>query len=110
MNLTHFFAYVDRLFVKRREGIEGQLHACVGLAGESAECLDLIKKTWVTNKPLDLNKLQEEAGDTLHYLVMLCVANGWTLEDLAANNKAKLDKRYPNGYSDEAAWARRDQA
>ena len=109
MNLNDFCAYVDRLFVRRRDGIEGALHAAVGLTGEAAESLDLVKKSWVYGKPLDVQKLQTEAGDTLHYLVMLCITQGWTLEDLAANNKAKLDVRYPNGYTDQDAIARRDQ-
>lgn len=108
MNMKDFQAYVDGLFVSRREGIDGKLHAAIGMSGESAECLDLIKKSWVYGKPLDTAKLQEEAGDTLHYIVMLCIANGWTLEDLANNNKAKLDKRYPNGYTNAAAIARAD--
>lgn len=110
MNLHDFQQYVDALFVKKRDGIDGQLHATVGMAGESSECLDLVKKSWVYGKPLDLVKLQEEAGDTLHYITMLCIVNGWTLEDLAANNKVKLDKRYPTGYTDAAAIARADQA
>ena len=110
MQLADFRAYVDNLFVRRREGLEGTLHAAIGLSGESGEVLDLVKKTWVTNKELDLAKLKREAGDVLHYLVMLCVAQGWTLEDLAADNKAKLDLRYPGGvYSDAAAHARKDQ-
>lgn len=108
MNLNAYHGYVNRLFVKRRDGIDGQLHACIGLAGESGECLDLVKKSWVYGKPLDLVKLQTEAGDTLHYLVMLCIANGWTLEDLVANNRAKLNLRYPTGYTDAAAIARAD--
>jgi len=110
MDLIDFQIYVGRLFVKRRDGIEGQLHATVGMAGEAAECLDLVKKSWVYGKDLDLVKLQEEAGDTLHYITMLCVVNNWTLEDLAANNKAKLDKRYPQGYTDAAAIARKDMS
>ena len=113
MNLKDFQAMVDRLFVRRRgDQIEANMHACVGLSGESGECLDLVKKTWVMEdprtRPLDLYKLQTEAGDVLHYLVMLCVANYWTLEDLAENNRAKLAKRYPNGYSDAANIARAD--
>lgn len=110
MNLNAFRTYVDSLFVKRRDGIEGVLHAAVGLAGEGAECLDLVKKSWVYGKPLDVAKLRAEAGDTLHYLVMLCITQGWTLEELAADNKAKLDRRYPQGYTDAAAIARADQA
>lgn len=108
MKLDEFFPYVDRLFQRRRDGIEGALHAAVGLSGEAGETLDLVKKTWVYGKDLDREKLKLEAGDTLHYLVMLCLTQGWTLEDLAAANKAKLDKRYPNGYTDADAISRKD--
>lgn len=111
MKLAEFFTYVDRLFQRRRDGIEGVLHACVGLSGESGECLDLVKKTWVSGKELNLDKLKEEAGDTLHYLVMLCITQGWTLDDIVARNVQKLDLRYPGGvYTDAANIARRDQA
>ena len=53
-------------------------------------------------------KLQEEAGDTLHYLTMLCVKMGWTWQDLIDNNTTKLKKRYPNGFSKADAIARAD--
>ena len=110
MNLNDFQAYVDNLFVKRRDGIEGALHAAIGMAGEGGETLDLVKKSWVYGKPLDLEKLKLEAGDCLHYIVMLCITQGWTLEDLAAANKVKLDARYGGTYSDAAAISRKDAA
>lgn len=113
MNLNAFRAMVDGLWVNKRDGIDGQMHMCVGLAGESGECLDMVKKTWVMDNPLDrpidMVKLQTEAGDVLHYLVGLCIKNGWTLEDLAANNHIKMQARYPGmTYSDAANIARAD--
>lgn len=103
-----FFHFVNMLFVEKRAGIDGMMHACIGLSGEAGECLDMVKKSWVYGRDLDDNKLQEEAGDTLHYLVMLCLKQGWSLHDLMLNNMAKLEKRYPNGFSKEAAIARAD--
>jgi len=106
---TIFRTFVDALFVRKRTGIEGTLHAAIGLAGEAGEVLDIVKKSWVYGKALDEAKLQEEAGDVLHYLTMLCIKMGWTWQDLIDNNTAKLNKRYPNGYTDQAAIARADQ-
>lgn len=101
--------FVDKLFVKRREGDEGLMHAASGLSGEAGECLDLVKKTWVYGKELDREKMIEEMGDTFHYLTMLCIKLGISPYDLMANNVAKLRKRYPDGYSDQAAIERKDQ-
>ena len=70
--------------------------------------LDLVKKTWVSNKPLDTDKLKQEAGDILFYLQQLCNLLGVSLEEIAAMNIAKLSTRYPNGYSDAASHARLD--
>jgi NTP pyrophosphatase (non-canonical NTP hydrolase) len=110
-----FRAYVSRLFVKRRMGGDGVHHACTGLAGEAGECLDLSKKSWVYGKEMDWAKLMEEMGDTLHYFFMLMIkieeetGKKVTIYDVMQNNIAKLNKRYPNGYTDQAAIDRRDQ-
>lgn len=109
MSEAEYRNYVSSLFVKRREGIEGTLHAAVGLSGESGEILDLVKKSWCYGKVLDRNKMLEEAGDVYHYFTMLCIKMGWTMEDVISNNVEKLNKRYPNGYTDHAAIARKDQ-
>ena len=102
-------AFVEGLFVKRREGIDGFMHAASGLAGERGEVLDLIKKTWVYGKPLDYGKVLEEMGNTLHYFTMMCLKMGVSWEDVIDNNVTKLKKRYPNGYSDADTIARADQ-
>jgi hypothetical protein len=44
--------FVSDLFVSRRDGEEGFLHAAVGLAGESAEILDHMKKHWVYGREM----------------------------------------------------------
>lgn len=104
----NFRRFVDYLFQSRRDGIEGALHASIGMAGESGECLDLLKKSWVYDKQLDEAKLQEEMGDTIHYMMMLCIKMDWSFTDLIRNNIHKLQKRYPHGFSKADAIARRD--
>lgn len=109
-----FRRFVDSLFQSKREGLDGLIHACVGLAGESGECLDLAKKSWVYDKPLDVPKLLEEMGDTLHYFFMTLIkleeltGVHFTLGAVMQNNVDKLNKRYPNGFTKADAIARAD--
>lgn len=104
-----FALHVKKLFVKPAEGIERSLHAAVGIAGESGEILDAIKKTWIYNKPLDRENVLEECGDLLFYLQALLAHNGFTMQDARDHNIAKLAKRYPEGYTDKAAQERADK-
>ncbi len=111
-NLTEadFRLFVDFLFQSKRDGTEGFLHAAVGLAGESAEVLDHMKKMWVYDRPMDREKVLEEMGDTIHYLMMLCIKMDVTFADLIKDNVIKLRKRYPDGFTKQAAIARADKA
>lgn len=81
----------------------------LGIAGESGEVADLIKK-WVGHgHDVDLSKLNKELGDVLWYVAALCTLYGLDLEEVAATNIAKLEARYPNGFSTEASLARVDE-
>lgn len=86
------------------------LHMAVGMTGESGEVLDLVKKCVVNGHDIDRAKLVEEIGDVLFYLHGLCNALDIYLEDALLNNYSKLRARYPDGYSDAASIARRDQS
>jgi len=70
----------------------------LGLAGETGEVVDLIKKVVSHGHPLDRIKLVEEMGDVLWYLAMLCTLLGVSMEDMAFRNIDKLKRRYPNGF------------
>lgn len=85
------------------------LHAVLGIAGESGELVDLVKKSVVYHQPLKTDLVKEELGDLLHYIAMLISANGWTFEEVMEGNFVKLKKRYPEGYSNKAALARADK-
>lgn len=81
----------------------------LGVAGEGGEVADEVKKVVFHGKTLDRAKLIKEMGDTLWYLARLSAKLGTTLEEVALLNAMKLQKRYPNGYSDEAAAAKADE-
>lgn len=86
------------------------IHAVFGCAGEAGELVDPVKKAMFYGKAVDVENIKEEAGDLLWYIAgPLCRALGCTLEELAAANVAKLRKRYPEKYTDEAAIARADK-
>jgi NTP pyrophosphatase (non-canonical NTP hydrolase) len=80
----------------------------LGIAGESGEVADLIKKYIGHGHPLDKNLIAKELGDVLWYIAALATLNGLSLSDVAITNVAKLRLRYPEGFSEEASRNRKD--
>lgn len=75
------------------------IHGVMGLAGEAGEVVDLVKKSAFQGKELVYVNVALELGDVLWSLAQCCRAIGWTLEEVAQANIAKLQKRYPQGFS-----------
>lgn len=78
----------------------------------AGEFLDLAKKIAVYNRPLDADWL--EAADEALWglessLQTLLHFFGLTVEEIEEANTQKLRKRYPEGYSDQAANERKDK-
>ena len=84
------------------------LDATAGLAEEAGEALGLVRKHAFMHHELDVVRLVTELGDALWCLTAAAGALGVSLEEIAAVNLAKLSRRYPEGYSDEASNARKD--
>jgi NTP pyrophosphatase (non-canonical NTP hydrolase) len=108
LSLHRYQGFVEALVVNRASGLDGLLHAAVGMSTEAGEVLDIVKKSWAFNKTMDMDKLRHEAGDLLFYLQFFCNLNGMSIDDLAELNMAKLRLRYPDGYTDKAAQLRVD--
>lgn len=79
------------------------LHAALGIATESGELLDMLKKTIFYGKPFDRTNLIEECGDMFWYVALLCDANEIDLKDILDRNIAKLKARYPEKFTEHAA-------
>jgi NTP pyrophosphatase (non-canonical NTP hydrolase) len=110
---TEYSNFVERLF-KAKEGEEGAFvwnitHAALGIAGEAGETVDLIKKTFANGRELDMEKLVKEMGDLMFYIQALSNVIEIPLSTIIQTNMDKLNKRYPDGYSDAAALARKDE-
>lgn len=74
--------------------------ALTGLASESGEALDVLKKIKFQGKELDSTvrgQLISEAGDVLFYWTQLCMALGVDPLDVMEANVTKLSARYPGG-------------
>lgn len=85
-------------------------NCALGLAGESGEFADLIKKHVYHGHELDKEKLLKELGDVAWYIARACTALDVDLSDVLEANIEKLKARYPNGFSSEASKARVDVA
>lgn len=76
------------------------LNGILGLAGESGEVADIIKKGIFHGKGVDMEHLKKELGDVMWYVALICESCGWKLDDVMQINVDKLKKRYPDGFSE----------
>ena len=95
--------------VRRTMGSGAIPMLAMGLAGECGEVVDLLKKVEYHGRPLDRDALVKEAGDLYWYFTALRLVLGISLDEVMAANVAKLRARYPDGFSIEAAQARKDE-
>ena len=66
----------------------------LGLGGETGEVLDILKKAYRDQSPVNKEHLKEELGDVLWYVANLCTCFGFSLEDIILSNVMKLTERY----------------
>lgn len=88
------------------------LNAALGLAGESGELVDSVKKAIFHGRDLDRSHAIKELGDVLWYVAQAADALGVDLEEVAIVNLVKLRLRYPvsEGFTHEGSRLRRDEA
>lgn len=91
------------------DGPQTILCASLGLAGESGEFVDLLKKHLFHGHPFDREKLILELGDIRWYLELAAHALGVSMEEVEKRNVEKLRKRYPDGF-DTAKSIKREAA
>lgn len=84
------------------------LNGIMGLAGESGECVDMMKKHLFQGHELDKAHLAKELGDVAWYLAVTAHAIGYDLETVLQMNVDKLRNRYPNGFEAERSLHRQE--
>jgi NTP pyrophosphatase (non-canonical NTP hydrolase) len=75
----------------------------LGIAGEAGEIVERIKKWAYHGHEISPEVMREEIGDLLWYVAYLSSALGLELGDIMEKNVAKLEARYPDGFSHEAS-------
>ena len=98
----NFVDLADRLGELDREGanIERLTTAGVGLAAESGEFLEIVKKMVFQGKPWNDDNREHliiELGDVMWYVANACIALDISFDDVVRGNVKKLEKRYPGG-------------
>ena len=97
------FVYLaDRLVELDQKGanIERLTTAGVGLAAESGEFLEIVKKMVFQGKPWNDDNREHliiELGDIMWYVANACIALNVEFDDVVRGNVKKLEKRYPGG-------------
>jgi len=79
------------------------LTACLGLAAESGEFIEIPKKIFFQGKALtDENAfhMKRELGDVIWYWINACRALNLDPNEVIAENVKKLESRYPGGTFD----------
>lgn len=85
------------------------MHATLGIASESGEIVDAVKKNVIYGKDLDVANMHEEIGDLMWYIALVCRTLDFNMEDIMQANISKLRKRYPEKYSNVYAVKRLDK-
>ena len=91
---------IDPAFVRCDRDMVRLLHGGIGIATESGEILDQLKKHIYYGKPLDKVNLKEEIGDVLWYCALLLRELDSTFEEVAETNINKLRARFGDKFSE----------
>ena len=79
------------------------LTACLGLAAESGEFIEIPKKIFFQGKALtdeNVFHMKRELGDIMWYWINACRALNLDPNEVIAENVKKLESRYPGGKFD----------
>lgn len=82
------------------------LHALLGIVSEAGELADQLKRHIIYEQPLDRNNVLEEIGDIEWYLAKGARCMDSNLEEVRDANIAKLQKRFPEKFTNEQAVQR----
>ena len=90
---------VQRTYAGADTVVEKLNLGALGLAGESGEVIDQIKKHLFQGHEIDQEKMADELGDVLWYYMLILKTLGFTLQEVMGRNIEKLRRRYPDGFA-----------
>jgi NTP pyrophosphatase (non-canonical NTP hydrolase) len=83
---------------------ERQLLGALGLAGESGEVVDYLKKVLIHGEELDRSKLVDELGDVMWYIHLIYNTYNISMTEVLEGNIKKLCERYPEQNGSPGKW------
>ena len=92
--LTEFRSHVAGLMNTALTPAEAQSNWALGLAGETGEVIELIKKAVFHGKEFPMERLVEELGGVLWYVQAVCIQNDITIEQCFEYNIEQLRARH----------------
>jgi NTP pyrophosphatase (non-canonical NTP hydrolase) len=108
VTLDEYQRAAARTMNPRLSDSERLVDAAAGLSEEAGEVLGLVRKHLYMRHQIDRERIKKELGDALWCLAAVATCLGLTLDEVAAKTFEKLERRYPEGYSDEASRVRTD--
>lgn len=75
-------------------------HMLFGMSTEVGELQDIFKKNLAYRKEVDWVNVEEEIGDLLWYIAVMCKINHFSLNAIMEKNIAKLKARYPDKFDE----------
>jgi NTP pyrophosphatase (non-canonical NTP hydrolase) len=112
MNFNEYQALAMRTAKRFGHEATDLTHASLGLATESGEFITEVKRAAIYDKEITDEirvHMAEELGDLLWYVALAAETLGISMHQMARDNIAKLQLRFPQSYSNEAAEARADK-
>lgn len=103
-----FDAMIEALHALKAQGdqcgvrIPELITAADGIASEAGEIGEIVKKMKWQGKPLNEENrfhLKREAGDLMFYAMVMCLALGYTAEEIIDENYEKLNARYKGQFT-----------
>lgn len=108
MKGSEYQAAVRRTMGDHLSHEEAMANWCMGLAGESGELIDVVKKHLFHGHELPVEHVRKELGDVLWYVAALATSLELDLDDIMRANDAKLRARYPDGFDPERSQNRNE--
>ena len=102
-DLAALLARITALDVEGDADVPRLLTAALGLAAESGEFTEVVKKIILQGKPYNEDNvfhMKRELGDICWYLAQACMALDTTFDEIIEMNVDKLKARYPGGEFD----------
>jgi NTP pyrophosphatase (non-canonical NTP hydrolase) len=98
MDEQEYAAEVMRTYAGSDDVLDKLCLSALGLAGETGEVVDMVKKTLYQGHSIDVDRFVDELGDVLWYFALTCSALGLSIEQVMIANVLKLRQRYLYGF------------